>query len=75
MLIMILFHEYGYRYLKHFYIEKICCHMRHLFPNVVSYNRFVEMEKEVIAPLALFINKVLLGRCLGISFVDSTLGM
>ena len=39
---------------------------------VVSYNRFVELEKEVAIPLALFIKKVLLGKCTGISFVDST---
>ena len=97
MLIMILFHDSGYRCLKHFYIEKVCRHMRHLFPKVVSYNRwgsesrsqtcldyaesrqrktivnrFVELEKEVAIPLALFIKKVLLGKCTGISFVDST---
>ena len=46
--------------------------MRHLFPKVVSYNRFVELEKEVAIPLALVIKKVLLGKCTGISFVDST---
>ena len=39
MLIMILFHDLGYRCLKHFYQEKICRHMCHLFPKVVSYNR------------------------------------
>lgn len=72
MVIMILFHDSGYRCLKHFYIEKVCRHMRHLFPKVVSYNRFVELEKEVAIPLALFIKKVLLGKCTGISFVDST---
>ena len=72
MLIMILFHDSGYRCLKHFYIEKVCKHLRHLFPKVVSYNRFVELEKEVAIPLALFIKKVLLGKCTGISFVDST---
>ena len=27
---------------KHFYLEKVCKHLRHLFPNVVSYKRFVE---------------------------------
>ena len=42
MLIMILFHDSGYRCLKHFYIEKVCKHLRHLFPKVVSYNRFVD---------------------------------
>ena len=46
--------------------------MRHFFPKVVSYNRFVELEKEIAIPLALFIKKVLLGKCTGISFVDST---
>ena len=40
MLIMILFHDSGCCCLKHFYIEKVCRHMRHLFPKVVSYNRW-----------------------------------
>ena len=42
MLIMILFHDSGYRCLKHFYLEKVCRHLRHLFPKIVSYNRFVD---------------------------------
>ena len=72
MVIMILFHGSGYRCLKHFYLEHVTKHLRHLFPQLVSYNRFVELEKEVAIPLALFIKKVLLGKCTGISFVDST---
>ena len=72
MLIMILFHGSGYRCLKHFYLEHVSKHLQHLFPKLVSYNRFVELEKEVAIPLALFIKKVLLGKCTGISFVDST---
>ena len=72
MLIMILFHDSGYRCFKHFYLEKVCKHLRHLFPKVVSYNRLVELEREVAVPLTLFIKKVLLGKCTGISFVDST---
>ena len=31
MLIMILFHDSGYRCLKHFYLEQVCKHLRHLF--------------------------------------------
>ena len=54
MLIMIMFHDSGYRCLKHFYVEKVCKHLRHLFPKVVSCNRFVELEKQVAVPLALF---------------------
>lgn len=72
MMIIILFHDSGYRCLKHFYLEQVCKHMRHLFPQVVSYNRFVEIQREVAIPLALFLKKVLLGKCTGISFVDST---
>ena len=71
MLIIILFHDSGYRCLKHFSLDKVCRPLRHLFPKVVSYNRFVELEREVAIPLALFIKKVLLGKCTGISFVDS----
>ena len=72
MLIMILFHDSGYRCLKHFYLDKVCKHLRHQFAQVVSYNRFVVLEREVALPLALFIKKVLSGKCTGISFVDST---
>ncbi len=34
MLIMILFHNSGYRCLKYFYQEKICKHMRHFSPRL-----------------------------------------
>ena len=72
MLIMILFHDSGYRCFKHFYLEKVCKQLRHLFPKVVSYNRIVELERGVVYPLTSFIKKVLLGKCTGVSFVDST---
>ena len=72
MLIMILFHSGGYRCFKHFYLEYVCMHLAHLFPRRVSYNRFVELKKEVLFPLVVFIKTVLLGTCTGISFVDST---
>ena len=42
------------------------------FPEVVSYTRFVELERVISIPLIVFIKKVLLGKCTGISFVDST---
>lgn len=54
-----------------YYKEDICKHLKFLFPRQVSYNRFVELEKEVLLPLIIFIKKVLLGTCTGISFVDS----
>ena len=70
MLIMILFHDSGYRSLKHFFLEKICKQICDFFLKVVLYNCFVELGKEVAIPLAMFIKKMLLGKCTGISFVD-----
>lgn len=70
--IMILFHFSGYRCLKHFYTGYVLPHMGHLFPRTVSYNRFTELERKVVVPLILFLKKCLMGRCTGISFVDST---
>ena len=72
MVILILFHSGGFRCFKHYYNESVCKHLTHLFPRVVSYNRFVELEKDILLPLTIFIKQVLLGTCTGISFVDST---
>lgn len=63
MPIMILFHDSGYRCLKHFYLEYDCKHMRHLFHRVFSYKRFVEFERDVAVSLTLFVKKGLLGKC------------
>ena len=72
IMVVILFQSSGFRCLKYFYKEYVCVHLRHLFPNVVPYNRFVELQKSIAIPLAIFIKKVLLGKCTGISFVEST---
>lgn len=72
IVILILFHSGGFRCFKHYYQEYVCKHLTHLFPKRVSYNRFVELEKEVLLPLAIFIKQVLLGTCTGISLMDST---
>ena len=61
MVILILFHSGGFRCFKHYYKEYVCKHLIHLFPKRVSYNRFVELEKEVLLQLTVFIKEVLLG--------------
>ena len=61
MVILILFHSGGFRCFKHYYKEYVCKHLEHLFPHRVSYNRFVELEKEVLLLMTIFIKKVLLG--------------
>ena len=72
MVIFILFYSGGFRCFKHYYKEYVCKHLKHLFLHQVSYNRFAELEKEVLLSMSIFIKKVLLGTCTGISFVDST---
>lgn len=71
MVILIQFHSGGFRCFKHYYLQYVCKHLTPLFPRGVSYTRFVELEKEILLPLNIFIKQVLLRECTGISFVDS----
>ena len=71
--ILVCFTPGGFRCFKHYCKGMSCKHLKHLFHLYgVSYNRFVELEKEVLLPMTIFIKKVLLGTCTGISFIDST---
>ena len=70
--ITILFHLSGFRCFKHFYIYYVQKHMQDDFPNTVSYNRFTELMQSNILPLNMFLQTCCLGKCTGISFVDST---
>lgn len=72
MTILIAFHLSQMRNLKHFYLFYVCQHMTEEFPNLVSYNRFVELQQRVALPLVLFLKTCRLGTCSGISFIDST---
>lgn len=72
MTIMVIFHLKSHRNLKHFYLYYVSKHMDDYFPDLVSYNRFVELQKSVIQPLAVYLKLCGLGKCSGISFIDST---
>ena len=72
MTILILFHSFSFRNLKHFYLF-IRTHMQKDFPHTVSYNRFVELQRKVCIPLAIFLRTKSLGQFTGISFIDYTL--
>lgn len=72
MTIMILFHYGAFRNFKHFYQGYIQRYMKKEFPVTVSYNRFVELQKKVNIPMAVFVKMMCLGKCTGISFIDST---
>ena len=71
MTLLIAFHQSGYRTFKHFYEKHVCVYWCAEFPNLVSYSRFVQLKKEVLTLLKVYLSTNL-GTCSGISFVDST---
>lgn len=70
--ILILFHYGQFSNFKAFYTQYVEPHLKDLFPDLVSYNRFVELKKKVAVPLMMFLKIKGLGKCRGISFIDST---
>jgi hypothetical protein len=71
MTIIIWFHQSHYRDFKAFYQEYVCQHMRSEFPNLVSYNRFVELMPGTLLPMCVYMY-LHRGHTTGIAFVDST---
>jgi hypothetical protein len=72
MSILVMFHYGQFSNFKSYYNHFVCPHMKDLFPGLVSYNRFVELQGRVAIPLMLFLKLKGLGTTTGISFVDST---
>lgn len=70
--IMIGFHLGAHKTFKHYYKQIVCGYWRDLFPKSVSYNRFVELQQRSFILFALFLKEKCLGKCTGISFMDST---
>ncbi len=70
MTIIIEFQRSGYRTFKHYYQRHVCVYLRGAFPNVVSYNRFVELMGDALVPLCTYLS-TRKGDCSGISFIDS----
>ena len=72
MSILLLFHYGQFSNFKSFYTLYVCPHLGGLFPDLVAYNRFVELQKKVAVPLMLFLKHKGLGKSRGINFIDST---
>ena len=49
MTVLIMFHFGTFDNFKHYYLHFIRIHLKHDFPDAVSYNRFVELESRVVA--------------------------
>ena len=71
MTIVIHFHQSKYHTFKDYYLNHVCEHLIDYFPNLVSYNRMVELMPNVLAA-CLYYLKSRQGQVTGISFVDST---
>ena len=69
--ILVAFQLSGYRDFKTFYTACICKNHRAEFPGLVSYNRFIEFVPSVLILMYAFL-QTRLGKCTGISFLDST---
>jgi hypothetical protein len=69
--IIVYFHCSSYRNFKHYYIKHILKHCQSEFPNLVSYNRFVELTPSALMPLLVYLN-TRKGDVTGISFIDAT---
>lgn len=66
------FHLTRFRTFKDYYIFYVLENMKNYFPGLTSYNRFVTLMKTCLFPLFIF-SQGCLGKCTGISFVDSTI--
>lgn len=70
--ILICFHLGAHKTFKHYYQQIVQDHWADLFPKSLSYNRFVEVQSRYFIVMAMFLKEKGLGKCTGISFMDST---
>lgn len=71
MTILVLYHESGYKNLKSFYLREITGRHSADFRGLVSYNRFVELQRRSVLPLYFYL-ACKRGSGTGISFIDAT---
>ncbi len=71
MTIVILFHMSGYRTFKDFYLICVSRDLKHHFPKLLSYSRFVQVMEHALMPLTVFLNGIK-GKETGIYYADST---
>lgn len=71
MTILILFHLSHYRTFKDFYHECVIRYLKSYFPDLVSYNRFLELKSFVIPVLAVYM-KHKSGDETSMYYIDST---
>ena len=73
MTIPVCYHFGTYRNFKKYYLNWVKGVMRQDFPDAVSYNRFIELMPRVFFKMMLFMKLYAFDKCMGITFVDSTM--
>ncbi len=71
MTVLMHYHQAGYRTFKGYYERHVTAFLKGHFPQLPSYQRFIELMPRVLLPLTLFMQQ----RCQpgrGIAFIDST---
>lgn len=71
MTILIAFQSSGYRHFKAFYTDFLSRYFLAEFPNLPSYQRFIELISRVIVPLAFFA-QLNCGKRTGVYYIDSS---
>ena len=72
MSILVYYHNYGNRTFKDFYLKTVCKDLKSYFPNLVSYNRFIELVPMTLIPLIAYLKLKRLVKSDSITFIDST---
>jgi hypothetical protein len=71
MTILVLYHASGDKNLKAFYLAEIVRHHQAEFPDLCSYERFVQLQSRCVMPLFFYL-LAKRGQCTGIWFIDAT---
>lgn len=72
MSILVYYHNYGNRTFKDFYLKTVCKDLKSCFPNLVSYNRFIELVPMTLILLIAYLKLKRLVKSDSITFIDST---
>ena len=73
MTILVHYHQSYYKNFKQYYLNYVQQDLRNDFPDLVSYNRFVELIPRALMPMCLFLNyRCSLSKRTGIYYIDST---
>ena len=69
--LLIWYHQSNYKKFKTYYLEYVPIHLKKAFPDLISYQRFIELIPKTLTPLCAYL-KSCLDKPTGISYIDST---